>query len=63
MSYGPLGLMSTDLEKQRNPNVVFRPFDEGGPSRRIGLAWRKSSARKAEFEALGETIRAAYLAG
>jgi LysR family hydrogen peroxide-inducible transcriptional activator len=55
--------MAVDLERQRNPNVVFRPFDEGGPSRRIGLAWRKSSARKAEFEALGETIRAAYLAG
>ncbi|MEM6675849.1 MAG: LysR substrate-binding domain-containing protein [Planctomycetota bacterium] len=54
--------MAVELEAQRNPNVVFRHFDEGGPSRRIGLAWRKSSARKGEFDALGETIRKAFLA-
>lgn len=54
--------MAVESESARNPNVVFRPFDEGGPSRRIGLAWRKSSARRDEFEALGETIRSAFLA-
>ncbi|MEM1449031.1 MAG: LysR substrate-binding domain-containing protein [Planctomycetota bacterium] len=54
--------MAVEAESHRNQSVVFRPFDEGGPSRRIGLAWRKSSARRDEFEALGETIRAAFLA-
>ncbi len=53
--------MAVEAESQRNHAVRYRPFDEGGPSRRIGLAWRKSSARRDEFEALGETIRAAFL--
>ena len=53
--------MAVEAESARNQGVVFRPFDEGGPSRRIGLAWRKSSARREEFAALGETIRAAFL--
>lgn len=54
--------MALELEALRNQNVVFRPFDEGGPSRRIGLAWRKASARKDEFADLGESIRKAFLA-
>ncbi|MEM9381497.1 MAG: LysR substrate-binding domain-containing protein [Planctomycetota bacterium] len=54
--------MAVEAESHRNQSVVFRPFDEGGPSRRIGLAWRKSSARREEFEALGETIRSTFLA-
>ena len=54
--------MAIEQEQQRNPDVVFRPFDEGGPSRRIGLAWRKSSARAEEFQALGSTIQGAFLA-
>ncbi len=54
--------MAVAQEEQRNPDVVFRPFDEGGPSRRIGLSWRKSSARGEEFDALGETIQRAFLA-
>ena len=54
--------MAIGQEQQRNPDVVFRPFDEGGPSRRIGLAWRKSSARSDEFDALGEMIQSAFLA-
>jgi len=49
-------------ETNCNPGVAFRPFDEGGPSRSIGVAWRKSSAREDEFKALAETIRAAHLA-
>ena len=48
-------------ERTCNPGVTFRPFDAGGPSRSIGVAWRKSSAREAEFKALAETIRAAHL--
>ena len=54
--------MAISQEEQRNPDVIFRPFDEGGPSRRIGLAWRKSSARSREFESLGEMIQGVFLA-
>lgn len=54
--------MAVEQEKQRNPDVVFRPFDKDGPSRRIGLSWRKTSARKPEFEELGDTIQSAFLA-
>ena len=54
--------MAVAGESNCNPSVAFRPFDEGGPSRSIGVAWRKSSAREAEFRDLAETIRAAYLA-
>ena len=38
------------------------PFDAGGPSRAVGLAWRRSSPRGAEFTALGETMARAYAA-
>lgn len=54
--------MAVEAESQRNQDVVFRPFDEGGPSRRIGIAWRKSSARADEFADLGSTIQSAFLA-
>lgn len=54
--------MAVSGESNCNPGVRFRHFDEGGPSRRIGVAWRKSSAREEEFRALAETIRAAHLA-
>jgi LysR family hydrogen peroxide-inducible transcriptional activator len=54
--------MAVAGESNCNPSVAFRPFDEGGPSRSIGVAWRKSSAREAEFRDLAETIRAAHLA-
>ncbi|MCA9665088.1 MAG: hydrogen peroxide-inducible genes activator [Myxococcales bacterium] len=35
-------------------------FGPEGPSRSIGLAWRKSSPRAEEFRALGATLAAAY---
>ncbi|MEM8713865.1 MAG: LysR substrate-binding domain-containing protein [Planctomycetota bacterium] len=54
--------MAVEQEQQRNPDIVFRPFDQDGPSRRIGLSWRKSSARTDEFSALGEVIQKAFLA-
>lgn len=34
------------------------PFGARGPSRTIGLAWRRSSLREAEFRELGEAVRA-----
>jgi len=54
--------MAMESEAKHHDGLVFRPFDQGGQSRRVGLAWRKSSARADEFEALGETIRKGYLA-
>ena len=54
--------MAVEVEARSNRGVVYRAFDEGGPSRQIGLAWRKSSARAEEFRALGETVRAGFLA-
>lgn len=38
------------------------PFDAEGPSRSVGLAWRKSSPRGEEFHALGQSLLEAYLA-
>jgi LysR family transcriptional regulator, hydrogen peroxide-inducible genes activator len=38
--------------------LVARPL-EGAPSRQIALAWRRSSARKAEFRTLGRHFKAA----
>jgi LysR family transcriptional regulator, hydrogen peroxide-inducible genes activator len=37
--------------------LVARPFDESHPGRKIGLAWRKTSAREKEFRLLGQAIR------
>lgn len=40
--------------------LMARPFDEAKPSRKIGLAWRKTSAREKEFRLLGQAIKDAY---
>jgi LysR family hydrogen peroxide-inducible transcriptional activator len=37
------------------PVRLFR-FAAPGPSRSIGLAWRRTSPRKADFEALGAIL-------
>ncbi len=39
----------------RGTDLVTRPL-AGGGARRLGLAWRKSSARKDEFRLLGRTL-------
>jgi LysR family hydrogen peroxide-inducible transcriptional activator len=48
----------------KGSELVARPFAEsrsgGKPGRRIGLIWRKTSAREKEFRLLGEVIRDAY---
>jgi LysR family hydrogen peroxide-inducible transcriptional activator len=36
------------------------PFAKPVPKRTIGLAWRRTSPRREEFEVLGEMLRAAY---
>jgi LysR family hydrogen peroxide-inducible transcriptional activator len=39
-------------------NVEVHRFAPPEPARTVGLAWRKGSARRADFEALGEMIKA-----
>jgi LysR family hydrogen peroxide-inducible transcriptional activator len=47
--------LSLGLE-ERTPDLAFVPFAKPVPARTIGLAWRASSAREAEFRALGELL-------
>ena len=43
-----------EVDKRR---VALIPFPDDPPKRTVGLAWRKNSPRKADFEALGSLIR------
>jgi len=47
--------MCADLEI-RDGRVALLRFPDPEPSRQIGLAWRKSAARKQDFVALGELL-------
>ena len=38
----------------RHGDVQVIPFEAPEPSRTVGLAWRKSSPRRSDFEAIGE---------
>jgi len=49
--------MAVDAQFLNHNNVITKSFDEGNVSRSIGLMWRKSSPRVAEFEVLCELIR------
>ncbi|MBF9196363.1 hydrogen peroxide-inducible genes activator [Microvirga terrestris] len=44
----------TEVDRQR---VALIPFPKEPPMRIVGLAWRRSSARKGDFIALGELIK------
>lgn len=44
----------TEVDRQR---VALIPFPEEPPMRIVGLAWRRSSARKSDFTAFGELIK------
>ena len=57
MGHTLLPEMSVDLEAARNKVRVTR-FEAPEPSRMIGLAFRKTSPLKADFEALGAVISA-----
>jgi LysR family hydrogen peroxide-inducible transcriptional activator len=46
----------------KGSELVARPLSGGKPGRRIGLIWRKTSAREKEFRLLGQSIKDAYLA-
>jgi len=41
----------------RGSSVVTRPLGDAATARRIGLAWRRQSARAEEFRPLGDAIR------
>jgi len=43
----------------RHADIRVIRFDEPEPTRTLGLAWRASSPRSADFEALGELVREA----
>jgi len=46
----------------RGSELVARPLAGGKPGRRIGLIWRKTSAREKEFRLLGQSIKDADIA-
>jgi len=63
MAAGGIGItlmpeMAVAAEITATSGLVARPL-EGEPSRQIALAWRRSSARKAEFRTLGRHFKAA----
>ena len=47
--------MSVAVEA-RYGDVQVIPFEAPEPSRTIGLAWRKSSPRKPDFQAIGAMV-------
>lgn len=49
--------MAIDADILRGLNLDFRPFSSPRASRRIALAWRKSSTRGDEFRLLGTRLR------
>lgn len=49
--------MSLEVEARRPDFLTILPFQNPVPVRRIGLVWRRSSARKKEFRQLGTYLR------
>jgi LysR family hydrogen peroxide-inducible transcriptional activator len=48
--------IAADVEA-RDSRVKFLRLEEPQPGRSIGLAFRKTSPRKADFEALGDVVK------
>ena len=48
--------IALDVE-QRDERVKLLRFRDPEPARTVGLAWRRTSARKADFAALGQIVR------
>ena len=53
--------MALKAKLLKGSELVARPLAGSKPSRRIGLIWRKTSAREKEFRLLGQAIKDAYL--
>lgn len=54
--------MAISSEVHRGGDIRLLPFAELEPKREIGLVWRKTSPRKAEFIQFGELLRDVLLA-
>jgi len=52
-----LPALAVDAGVVQGSAVVTRPLADAATARRIGLAWRRQSARAEEFRALGDVIR------
>jgi len=52
--------MALKAKLLKGSELVARPLTGGRPGRRIGLIWRKTSAREKEFRLLGQSIKDAY---
>ncbi|MCA8981158.1 MAG: LysR family transcriptional regulator [Planctomycetes bacterium] len=52
--------LAVEREAAAAPRLVTLPFGADGPSRSVGLAWRKRCPRGDEFRRLGEVIARAY---
>ena len=52
--------LAVERESAATPGLAMVPFGIDGPYRSVGLAWRASSPREAEFRMLGETLATAY---
>jgi LysR family hydrogen peroxide-inducible transcriptional activator len=48
--------IALDVE-QRDERVKLLRFRDPEPARTVGLAWRRTSPRKADFAALGQIVR------
>ncbi len=55
--------MSLDVEIGRNEHIELKRFKKPEPFRVIGLAWRRSAPRKADFALIGETFSKLQQAG
>lgn len=65
MTAGGMGVtllpeVAVERESAATPGLAMVPFGADGPYRSVGLAWRASSPREAEFRLLGETLATAY---
>ena len=52
-----LPTLAVDAVRRRGTDLALIPFARSGPARTVGLAWRPSTARRAEFELLGNLLR------
>lgn len=55
-----LPTLSLAVELPREGTIAVKNFAAPTPARKVGLLWRRSSARKADFRALGELIHSAH---
>jgi len=49
--------LARESELFRGADIVLRPLPADSPPRQLGLVWRKSSGRKAEFQQLATELR------